>query len=159
MGGTKVDNDWYPVARPETTTEILTRALALCPELAPPEVRATRQPIVDDLRPIVIEEGCGFRPVRKGGIRLDGFWHEGSSGKIPIVCNYGYAPNPSAAPCNQWLMLLYLKAWRWRISVLVGKRERSSEEIGGDALLTSPSPCSIVNCWLPLSCQCTITMR
>ncbi|KAJ3546374.1 hypothetical protein NM688_g5521 [Phlebia brevispora] len=90
VGGTKVDNDWYPVARPETTTEILERGLALCPELAPPEVRELRAPTVDDLRPIVLEEGCGFRPARKGGIRLEVEWIEGAKEKIPVVFNYGH---------------------------------------------------------------------
>lgn len=89
IGGTKQDNDWYPVARPSTTTEILERAFALCPELAPPEIRAQRTPTVDDLRPIVIEEGCGFRPSRKGGVRLDVDWIKGTSGDIPVVLNYG----------------------------------------------------------------------
>ncbi|KAH8102276.1 D-amino-acid oxidase [Cristinia sonorae] len=91
VGGTKVDNDWYPVARHETTLEILERSLALCPELAPPEVRAKRSPTVDDLLPIVIEEGCAFRPSRKGGIRLDVEWIEGIGGKIPLVFNYGHS--------------------------------------------------------------------
>ncbi|KIP11903.1 hypothetical protein PHLGIDRAFT_63002 [Phlebiopsis gigantea 11061_1 CR5-6] len=90
VGGTKVDNDWYPVARPETTTEILERALALCPELAPPEVRAQRSPTVDDLRSIIIEEGCGFRPARKGGVRLDVEFITAGSREIPMVFNYGH---------------------------------------------------------------------
>ncbi|KAI0071590.1 D-amino-acid oxidase [Panus rudis PR-1116 ss-1] len=91
VGGTKAENDWYPVARPETTLDILKRGLELCPELAPPEIRAQRQPTVDDLLPIVLEEGCGFRPARKGGIRLDVDWIEGAKGKIPVVFNYGHA--------------------------------------------------------------------
>jgi len=91
VGGTKEENDWYPVARPEATLEILQRALALCPELAPPEIRAQRAPTVDDLRSIVIEEGCGFRPSRKGGLRLDVDHVEGVKGKIPVVFNYGHS--------------------------------------------------------------------
>ncbi|THH29705.1 hypothetical protein EUX98_g4484 [Antrodiella citrinella] len=91
VGGTKEENDWYPVARPETTLEILQRALALCPDLAPEEIRAQRAPTVDDLRSIVIEEGCGFRPSRKGGVRLDVDWVPGAKGKIPVVFNYGHA--------------------------------------------------------------------
>ena len=79
----------YPIARPETTTEILTRALALCPELAPPDVRSAREPVVDDLRPLIVEEGCGFRPARKGGINFDTLWTSGPQGKIPVLCNYG----------------------------------------------------------------------
>jgi D-amino-acid oxidase len=79
----------FTCSRPETTTEILQRALALCPDLAPPEVRAQRAPTVDDLRSIVIEEGCGFRPSRKGGVRLDVDWVQGAKGRIPLVFNYG----------------------------------------------------------------------
>ena len=79
----------YPVARPSTTTEILQRCLALCPELAPPEIRAVRAPTVDDLRPLVIEEGCGFRPSRKGGVRLDVGWTTSDKRDIPVVYNYG----------------------------------------------------------------------
>ncbi|TCD68858.1 hypothetical protein EIP91_009572 [Steccherinum ochraceum] len=90
VGGTKVDNDWYPIARRETTLEILQRALALCPELASPEVRAQRAPTVDDLLAIMVEDGCGFRPSRKGGIRLDVERIKGADGNIPLVSNYGH---------------------------------------------------------------------
>ncbi|KAG6850028.1 hypothetical protein H0H93_002232 [Arthromyces matolae] len=47
----------YPRPRPETTRDILNRALSLAPELAPPEIRDVRPPSVEDLLPIVIEEG------------------------------------------------------------------------------------------------------
>ncbi|OBZ77747.1 D-amino-acid oxidase [Grifola frondosa] len=91
LGGTKVDNDWYPVARPSTTTDILQRCLALCPELAPAEIRAKRAPTVEDLRPLITEEGCGFRPARKGGIKLDVEWIDGKDkNKVPLVFNYGH---------------------------------------------------------------------
>ncbi|KAI0938428.1 hypothetical protein AcW1_001838 [Taiwanofungus camphoratus] len=92
LGGTKVDNDWYPIARPETTEDILQRCLQLCPELAPPEIRAERPPTTNDLRPLILEEGCGLRPVRKGGIRIGLEWIDDSkdSRKIPMVLNYGH---------------------------------------------------------------------
>ncbi|KAL4251974.1 DAMOX/DASOX family protein [Abortiporus biennis] len=92
VGGTKEDNDWFPVARHSTTLEILARGLALCPEIAPPEIRSGRTPTVDDLLPILLEEGCGFRPARKGGIRLGVEWINGgkSKSKIPLVFNYGH---------------------------------------------------------------------
>lgn len=94
VGGTRVPNDWYPVPRPETTQDILERALKLCPELAPPEVRAIRAPTVDDLLPHVITEGCGLRPARKGGFRLELEWVDGAkvkrTGRIPVVHNYGH---------------------------------------------------------------------
>lgn len=81
----------YPKPRPEITDDILTRVLALSPELASPEVRAHREPAIDDLKAIMIEEGCGFRPAREGGIRLEVEWVEAAkgSGKVPVVFNYG----------------------------------------------------------------------
>ena len=80
----------YPIARPSTTTDILERCLALCPELAPAEIRAVREPTAEDLRPLILEEGCGFRPSRKGGVRLDVDWTTNGTKEIPVVLNYGY---------------------------------------------------------------------
>jgi D-aspartate oxidase len=78
----------YPVARPETTRSILERTFLACPELAPPAIRAQREPTVEDI--IVIEEGCGLRPGRIGGIRLEAQWSEAGKGrKVPVVFNYG----------------------------------------------------------------------
>ncbi|KAG6888190.1 hypothetical protein C0995_009969 [Termitomyces sp. Mi166 len=76
----------YPRPRPEITRDILERAFALCPELVPPEIRAVREPTVEDLLPIIIEEGCGFRPGRKGGIKIGGE----KKGSVSIVYNYGH---------------------------------------------------------------------
>ncbi|KAJ8088445.1 hypothetical protein PM082_022518 [Marasmius tenuissimus] len=90
VGGTRVENDWYPLPRPEITEDILKRGFSLCPELAPPEIRAQRTPTIDDVRPIIIEEGCGHRPARKGGIRLEVEWHQGQNKKVPVVTNYGH---------------------------------------------------------------------
>ena len=93
VGGTRVADDWYPRPRPEITLDILTRALGLCPELAPHEIRAIRTPTVEDLSHIVVGEGCGLRPSRKGGVRLEVEWIDGApvhrEGKIPLVHNYG----------------------------------------------------------------------
>lgn len=61
----------------------------MCPELAPPHILAERMPTVDDLRPLIVDEGCGLRPGRKSGIRLATEWPEGS--KIPVVYNYGHS--------------------------------------------------------------------
>jgi hypothetical protein len=79
----------YPVSRPEITRSILERTFSMCPELAPPEVRTQREPTVEDI--VIIEEGCGLRPWRTGGIRLEAQWSEAEKGgrKIPIVFNYG----------------------------------------------------------------------
>ncbi|KAH9036564.1 nucleotide-binding domain-containing protein [Lactarius hengduanensis] len=93
VGGTKVANDWFPKARPETTINILERGLALYPELAPPSVRDEREPTVEDLKPFIIEEGCGLRPARKGGIRIQSEWIAvpgSESHVVPIIHNYGH---------------------------------------------------------------------
>ena len=81
----------YPKSRPETTLDILKRGLALCPELAPPDVRASRTPTVEDILPIIVEEACGLRPMRKDGIRIE-LEHLSSARndrQIPVVYNYG----------------------------------------------------------------------
>lgn len=44
---------------------------------------------MDDLLAIVVEDGCGFRPSRKGGVRLDVERIKGVDGDIPLVFNYG----------------------------------------------------------------------
>ncbi|KZT08039.1 D-amino-acid oxidase [Laetiporus sulphureus 93-53] len=93
LGGIREPNDWYPIPRPEETEDILQRTLDLNPELAPPEVRAKRAPTVNDLRPLIVDIGCGLRPGRKGGIRLQVDWTGTGEGerKIPMVFNYGHA--------------------------------------------------------------------
>lgn len=87
-----LNSSWrYPVARPVITEEILKRCLELCPELAPPHIRTERTPTVDDIRPLILEEGCGLRPARNGGIRLDVEWVDvpDARKKVPVVFNYG----------------------------------------------------------------------
>jgi len=106
-GGTRVPNDWYfcqstcpflafssyyryPLPRPEITEDILARALKLTPELAPPQAVLDREPTIEDLRPIIVEPGCGLRPGRKGGIRIEVEWFDAPTrGKVPVVYNYG----------------------------------------------------------------------
>jgi len=92
LGGTIDKDDWYPTPRPEITKDILNRVFTLCPELAPPEVRATREPTVDDLLPLVLEEGCGLRPARAGGVRIELEWLEDvkRQREVPVVHNYGH---------------------------------------------------------------------
>ena len=81
----------YPKPRTETTRDILERAFALCPELASPDIRVQRKPTIDDILPHVVDEGCGLRPARKGGIRLEVEWTEGvgGRGRVPVIHNYG----------------------------------------------------------------------
>ena len=73
------------------TTDILQRCLALCPDIVPPSIRAERAGSIDDVRALIVEEGCGFRPQRKGGIRLDVEWLPCRTGqdRVPMVFNYG----------------------------------------------------------------------
>lgn len=80
----------YPKPRATDRTYVLTRILALCPDLAPPSVRASREPTVGDLEALIVDEGCGLRPARMGGIRLEvGSLERGEGEKIPVVYNYG----------------------------------------------------------------------
>ncbi|KAH8824110.1 nucleotide-binding domain-containing protein [Flagelloscypha sp. PMI_526] len=91
VGGTRGSNDWFPAARKETTERILQEALGFFPELAPPEIRAQRAPTVEDLRSLIVDEGCGFRPARKSGVRIERGTVDASDGKtIPVVFNYGH---------------------------------------------------------------------
>lgn len=74
----------------------MTRALALMPDLLPPDVRKKNSEngvadSVADLEALVIEHGCGLRPARKGGIRVEQGTHTTAAGKIfPVVYNYGW---------------------------------------------------------------------
>lgn len=112
MGGTIDSDDWYtllifllksllqihalrryPTPRPEITKDILNRVLSLCPDLAPPEIRATRrEPKFEDLQSMILEEGCGLRPARAGGVRIELEWFEDAKGKreVPVIHNYGH---------------------------------------------------------------------
>ncbi|GJJ06493.1 hypothetical protein Clacol_000685 [Clathrus columnatus] len=92
LGGTYTVNDWYPHPRIETGQAILARALALMPDLLPPDVRKKndqngKAATVADLEPLIIEHGCGFRPARKGGIRIERDTYTLSTGNktVPIV--------------------------------------------------------------------------
>ncbi|KIL62275.1 hypothetical protein M378DRAFT_165981 [Amanita muscaria Koide BX008] len=79
---------------PETKLEILEAGVALCRELAPPEVvRTLRQATIEDILPLVVYVGCGLWPASKGGIRVDiQLFSSKSNGDIvPVVCNYGHA--------------------------------------------------------------------
>jgi D-amino-acid oxidase len=85
----------YPRARTETTKAILERALKLHSSVfAPPEVLAERTPTLEDIQTRIVEEGCGLRPARKGGIRLGVEWvdYPGESAQKaqkPVIFNYG----------------------------------------------------------------------
>ncbi|EJU04456.1 nucleotide-binding domain-containing protein [Dacryopinax primogenitus] len=94
LGGTWFHDDWYPKPKEDIHEMILEGAIKLVPELAPAEVRGSgRTPTVEDIRPLIIEAGCGLRPGRKGGLRLEKDTVEvpNCKGKqVPIVYNYGH---------------------------------------------------------------------
>jgi glycine/D-amino acid oxidase-like deaminating enzyme len=92
VGGTREVDDWHPMPRAPTTRKILEDGLALCPELAPPEVTAVRKPTLNDVLPLVVDESCGLRPARNGGIRLEVQWilRESTGESVPVVFNYGH---------------------------------------------------------------------
>jgi len=82
----------------ETTEDILRRAVAMCPELVSPTTswNTNPKPTFEDLRPLIIEEGCGLRPGREGGVRLEVEMMSSTarenlpSVNIPVVYNYGH---------------------------------------------------------------------
>lgn len=90
IGGTREVDDWYPHPRLETSRAILERALRLMPDLIPPSLRnESRPPTPADLDPYVVEHGCGLRPARKGGIRLERDVVTVGGRQVPVVYNYG----------------------------------------------------------------------
>ena len=93
LGGTKNSNDFRPDPLKDITEDILVRCLKLCPELvtgSPEFASKTSTPSVGDLRHFVIEEGCGLRPARRGGIRLELDWlNVNPEGNIPVIHHYG----------------------------------------------------------------------
>jgi len=61
----------------------------------PGKIEEGKVPTVDDITPIIIEEGCGLRPARKSGIRIECDilkmnWPNQTHRKIPVVYNYGH---------------------------------------------------------------------
>jgi D-amino-acid oxidase len=62
----------------------------MAPEIAPPEIVAQRKPTIDDIRPLIIEEGCGLRPGRTAvfGWRVPHYLARTVS-SVPVVFNYG----------------------------------------------------------------------
>lgn len=97
VGGTRDADDWYPHPREEITENILERALGLCPELVSPNFTfdSSSKPSLQDLKSRIIEVGCGLRPARKGGIRLEAENMKTTPMKnakqieIPVIHNYG----------------------------------------------------------------------
>ena len=92
-------NDWHRKQRPETSLDILRRALTICPHLAPPSACLSgRDPTPDDLLPLVEAELVGFRPSRSSlssgsdsGLRLEkGQPLKLKDAETDIIYNYGH---------------------------------------------------------------------
>jgi hypothetical protein len=77
--------------REETSTDIIRRALEICPQLAyPPVASSARDPASPtDLAKLVKGTVVGFRPTRDAGIRLEVDEKRTSAG-TPIIHNYGH---------------------------------------------------------------------
>lgn len=89
IGGTADAGDWEPNARQETSEMIMRRGIALCPDLLPEDKRA--EGTIEDLD--VVEYGCGFRPSRHGGPRIEidkesVVWE---NKEVKVLHNYGQA--------------------------------------------------------------------
>ncbi|KAF9069941.1 hypothetical protein BDP27DRAFT_666457 [Rhodocollybia butyracea] len=100
LGGIKEPNDYHPTPRPETTLDILTRGLNFCPELIPHSEADSQETALERIKSIILEEGCGLRPARHGGIRLEtelvdinvAFDSTESKTKpVPLIHNYGHS--------------------------------------------------------------------
>ncbi|XAO25041.1 hypothetical protein I312_103850 [Cryptococcus bacillisporus CA1280] len=105
LGGTREEGDWYPYPREETTKDILKRALEICPNLCPANL--VTQPLSgtyghssilaaneqspsheNPLDSLIIDSLVGFRPSRKGGIRLERGPDLGEN--TAAIYNYGH---------------------------------------------------------------------
>ena len=80
----------YPYPRPETMVSICERALKICPELVSSTLE--KPATVENLKTQIVNEGCGLRPARVGGVRLE---YEtlkpliSGVKEVPMVYNYG----------------------------------------------------------------------
>ncbi|GAA5924343.1 FAD-dependent oxidoreductase [Sporobolomyces koalae] len=87
VGGTREYDDWEATPRAATTTDILRRALEICPLLSRPP--GSTAPVA--LESLVKQVVVGFRPTRDGGIRLEAdvdLVIDGQS--YGVVHNYGH---------------------------------------------------------------------
>ncbi|KAJ9113132.1 hypothetical protein QFC20_002022 [Naganishia adeliensis] len=93
LGGFKTDNDWTAHAVASQTTDILERCIAMAPDLIPETVSRNRDPrvLVEELRKLIIEEGSGLRPARKGGVRIESETIKVGSDTVPLVHHYGHS--------------------------------------------------------------------
>lgn len=66
----------------------------MAPDLIPTARCRDRDPkvLVDELRKLIIEEGAGLRPARKGGVRIESedlVLENRADGTVPLIHHYG----------------------------------------------------------------------
>ncbi|KAJ9100640.1 hypothetical protein QFC21_003684 [Naganishia friedmannii] len=95
LGGFKTDNDWTAHAIASQTTDILERCIAMAPDLMPVAKCTDRDPkvMVEELRKLIVEEGAGLRPARKGGVRIESedIMLGNGTVTVPLVHHYGHS--------------------------------------------------------------------
>jgi glycine/D-amino acid oxidase-like deaminating enzyme len=79
VGGTRLPNDWDTEPRPETTREIIARALAAMPTLA------SQDGVGDEVE--ILGVNVGLRPARKDGVRLE---RGDAVDHVAVIHSYGY---------------------------------------------------------------------
>lgn len=104
VGGTRGEHDWWVLeessrkltprrekkVRPETTVDILKRALEAFPWLAPPPQIEPPYPgatVLEHLQSLIINQVVGFRPARDAGVRLE---RGPDIGSTKLIYNYGH---------------------------------------------------------------------
>jgi D-amino-acid oxidase len=64
----------------------------MAPDLIPTSMSKNRDPkvLVEELRKLLIEEGSGLRPARKGGVRIESEELKLGRDTVPLIHHYGY---------------------------------------------------------------------
>ena len=63
----------------------------MAPDLIPESISKNRDKkvLVEELRKLLIEEGSGLRPARKGGVRIESEELQVGWDRIPLIHHYG----------------------------------------------------------------------
>ena len=63
----------------------------MAPDLIPESISKNRNPkvLVEELKKLLIEEGSGLRPARKGGVRIESEELQVGSDSISLIHHYG----------------------------------------------------------------------
>jgi hypothetical protein len=91
LGGCLQKGEWDPNPDPNLAIRIMKRAVELCPQMVPPGAG------IEGLS--IIRHGVGLRPMREGGVRVEGETIAGPDGrKVAVVHNYGHGGMSSLEP-------------------------------------------------------------